>query len=321
MYNLNMKTKLILITSLALLTNTLADHNHENSLVNTLSDNTKEYRENIHKILSKTSKKIDNFFFKENLESLSYDDSYALLELNSSYDQDNSTQFDQRFRIKLKLPRLEEVFHLEIESEEERETEDFTENKNSNSKNDDVSVALAYLKEFKEDLKLKAKAGIKVRTSYLDPFIKAEINKKIDFNKFDLILDQEVRLSEKKEVEATSFIQFNKNINNIYSLHNYNQYYWHSQNKYNSEFYNSVYLTQKLTNNSYLQYITDINTNNVDSELETKRYSVKVKYRHFIKDWIYFDTIPENYYSINNNFDSKYAIRFNLGVYFNKISY
>lgn len=40
--------------------------------------------------------------------------------------------------------------------------------------------------------------------------------------------------------------------------------------------------------------------------------SASIRFRHYIKSWIYSDLIPKNYYRDENNFKNEYSIRFNL---------
>ncbi|MFK2824043.1 hypothetical protein ACH5BK_13865 [Arcobacter sp. YIC-80] len=285
-------------------------------------ENTKNIRETIHSSIINTSINIDNFFFEDTVDNLDYHNAYGLIELSASQNQHEDIVLDQRVKVKLKLPRLKEAIHIEIETDEQRDTIDNIENKTSESKKDDVNLALGYYKALKNNLNLKTKVGIKIK-SKLDPFIKIEAKKIFDNVNTNYIytLNQTFKYSNLKDLESTSYFKIDRAINESFSVHNFNQHYWQSQKENNSEIYHSIYLDQKLTNKNYLRYTANTNINNINSDMKIKRYALKLKYRHFIKKWLYIDTIPENYYSREEDFKPRYAIRFNLGMYFNKDSY
>lgn len=312
--------KLLLPLTILSVTNIYADHNESSTFLDDLIENTEKYRMSIHNVIVNTSSNVDNFFFEDKLEHKDYNSSFGLLELSLSHNQHEDVQFDQKFKVKLKLPRLKDNFRLEIESDEERESKDFVENKNSSSKNDNVNLGVAFYKKFKHDINFKSKVGLKIKSTF-DPFIKLTADKTYDYNNYYYTLGQILKESRTKKLESTTYFNIDKPLDEIYSVHNNYQYYWHSEEKADSEFYISLYLDQKLTNKSYLRYLINSNINNIDSVMKVKRYSAQVKYRHFLKKWLYIDTIPENYYSEELNFKPRYAIRFNLGMYFNKDSY
>ena len=285
-------------------------------------ENTNNFRETIHTSIINTSINVDNFFFEDTVDNLDYHNAYGLLEFSASQNQHESIVFDQRVKIKLKLPRLKESIHLEIETDEQRDTIDNVENKTSNSKNDDVSLALAYYKTLKNKVNLKTKAGLKIK-SKLDPFIKIEAKKIFNNPNSNYIytLSQALKYSKIHDLESTTYFKIDRPLNENLSAHNFYQHYWQSQEENDSEFYSSIYLDQKLSNKDYIRYTANANINNIDSDMKVKRYALKLKYRHFIKKWLYVDAIPENYYSKEQDFKPRYAIRFNLGMYFNKDSY
>lgn len=291
-----------------------------NTYLNTVIEDTNKYRKSIHKSLVKASSDIDYYFDNTKRDINEYSDTYGLVQLSAYQNQHGSIKFDQKVKVKLKLPKLKENFKLVFESDEIRENVDHIEDHTQNN-NDDFNLALAYNQLFGDTIDFKTKVGVKLKTK-IDPFVKIEAkNTWYDVNSIDYTISQSFKQSVIEKLESISYLRLDKNINDIFSIHNYNEYYWHSPQKEDTEFYNSIYLNHYVSDRSHLTYTFGVNTNNIDSNLKVKRYSVKAKYRHFLKKWLYVDTVPENYYNEDLNFKPRYAIRFNLGIYFNKGSY
>jgi len=292
------------------------------SYLESFISNTNEYRKDIHHYIIDISSNIDNYWNDDILNQKDmnkYSDSYGLFELSAFQNQHDSLNFDQRVKIKLKLPKLKDSFRLVFESDEVDENKDYIESHNSNS-NDDFNLGLTY-ETLKRDIELRTKVGIKLR-SKLDPFIKLSAKRTWeDINGIDLTLGQNIKQSVIKKLESTSYVSLDKKINDYYSLHQYTEYYWHSDERRDSQIIPSVHLKQKIDSKNYFTYSFSSNIDNIDTNLRLKRHSAKVKYRHFLKKWLYLDAIPENYYSYDNNFKPRYAMRFNIGMYFNKGSY
>lgn len=301
-------------------TSLLADHRHDSTFLNELIEKTTDYRKSIHNSIINTSSNVDNFFFEDKLKNVDYNEAYGLLELSISQNQHEDIQIDQKFKVKLKLPRLKENIHLEVESDDERESIDFIENKTSNSKKDNINFAIAHYKKLQNDINIQTKIGLKIKSTF-DPFIKVSADKTIEYNDTYYTISQSLKESKRKELESTTYFKIDKPLTNKYSVHNYNQHYWQSKNKEDNEFYSSLYLNQTLSNQSYIRYTLYSNIDNINSNMKVKRYAAQIKYRHFLKKWLYIDTIPENYYKRELDFKPRYGIKFNIGMYFNKDSY
>jgi hypothetical protein len=291
------------------------------SYLESFISNTNDHRKDIHKYLIDMSNNLDNYGDDDvkDIDLNNYSDAYGLLELSAFQNQHENVNFDQRIKIKLKLPKLKDRFRLVFESDELDENKDYIENHNSNTK-DAFNLALKYV-SLKKYIELSTKVGIKLR-SKLDPFVKLSAKRTWeDINGIDLTLGQSIKQSVVNKLESTSYISLDKKLNDYYSLHQYTEYYWHSSERRDSQIIPSIHLKQKLNSTNYLTYSFSSNIDNTDTNLRLKRHSGKVKYRHFLKKWLYLDAIPENYYSYDNNFKPRYAIRFNIGMYFNKGSY
>lgn len=280
---------------------------------------TEEYRKYTHQKLIESSANIDNYFFDEkNKLDTRYNDTYGFIELSASQNQHESVEFNQKVKIKFALPKLKNRLKLVFETDNERDSKDFIENQN---KNNDFNLSLAYEQLLDNDIDFSTKAGIKLGTN-IDPFIKVQA-KKVWENIYglDYILSQSFKESVDKKLESTSYFHISKKLTDDLYLHNYNEHYWQSGYSKDSEFYHSIYLNERLSNKNYLTYQIDTNIDNIDSNMKIKRYSAKLKFRHYIRSWLYTDVIPENFYREDLDFKPRYAIRFNLGMFINKDSY
>ncbi len=308
-------------TSLLLLTCINLQANEDKSYFELAIEETNDYRKFIHESLVSSASAIDNYYFeKKNKNIEDYSSTYGKIELSTFYNEDENLSFDQRVKIKLKLPKLKDRLRLVFESDEDRESKDYVENHTQN-KNDDFNLALLYSKIVNDSIDFKTKLGVKLNNG-LDPFVKADIEKRWEnINTLDYVLKQTVKESVEKKLETTTSFKVSKKLTTNFYLHNYNEYYWHSIDKENSEFAHSIYLNQRVTNKDLLTYQIATSINNIDSNMKIKRNSLSLKYRHLFKKWLYVDVIPENYYKIEDNFKPKYALRLNLGMIFNKDSY
>jgi hypothetical protein len=310
------------LTTSLLLFVTIANANEQNSsYLDLIIKETKDYRKFIHKSLVDSASTVDNYYFEDKNKNIQdYHSTYGIIELSAFYNEDNNLSFDQRIKIKLKLPKLKDRLRLVIESDEDRQSKDFVENHTKN-KDDNFNLALLYSKIVNDSIDFNTKLGIKLNKG-LDPFIKSTIEKRWDnINSFDFILSQSLKQSVEKKLESTSYFKISKELSTNFYLHNYNEYYWHSVNKENSDFFHSVYLNQRVSDKDLISYEIGTNINNEYSNLRIKRNSISVKYRHYFKSWLYSDIIPENYYRYEDNFKPKFGLRFNLGIKFNKDSY
>lgn len=306
--------KIIYVLSLS---NSLLYAQYNPSYTDIVINTTNKYREYIHNSLVKTSSYLDNYYFENKYEDLDkYNNTYALIELSVYKNHSNNIKFDQKVKIKLELPKLQDKIQLVLESEEKRDSQDFVENHTTN-KNDKYNLSLLYNKKLKNIISLKAKLGLKINKK-LDPFVKIEAKKTWNKDKYKFVISQALKQSVNKKLESTTFVELTTKINQKKSISLYNEYYWNSPKKNVSSFYNSISLNQKLSNKNYLTYKVDLNTDNEKSNLKTKRFSFQVKYRHLIKKWLYIDFIPENFYKREENFKSQYGLRFNIGIYFSK---
>jgi len=292
----------------------------ETSYFEDVIESTNEYRKSMHQTLMGTAENIDNFFDASEYKLKGYNNTYGLIQLSAFYNQSNGVHFDQKVSIKLKLPKLKRKFNLLFESDEIRENIDFTENHTKNN-NDNFNLSLLHEKYLRNNIDTKTKIGVKLGST-LNPFIKAEIRKLLKDSKgVNYTFSQAIKQSLKDKLESTSYIRLDKALNDLYSIHNYNEYYWKSTKSKDSEFYSSIYLNQKLSSKDHISYTFGTNINNIDSNLKVKRYSATLKYRHWLRKWIYIDTIPENYYSEDQDFKPKYSVKINLGMYISKNAY
>ena len=309
-----------LLLPILILNSTLLYSNEDLSYLDQIIDDTNDYRKGMHTTLMDISSSLDDYISDEQMNREDYHPTYALIEFSAYQNQHENIQFNPKVKIKLKLPKLKDKFRLEFESDEVHKSNDFIEDKDENT-NNDYNLGIGYFKEFKNSVNLKTKVGVKLR-SKLDPFIKTILYKTwTNSDQVSATLKQDIKQSVIKKLESTSSILISKKLNDKYSLHNYNEYYWQSENKEDTQLSSSLYLNDKINDKNNLTYSLNSSINNVDSNLKLKRFSVKIHYRHLLKEWLYTDVIPENYYKEDLDFKPRYAIKFNIGMYLNKASY
>lgn len=292
----------------------------QDSYLEEIIKNTDGYRKDMHHTLINTAKGIDNIFDNSENKIEDYDKTYGLIQLSTFYNEEEGLHFDQKVRIKFKLPKLKNKLKnklkLLLENGKIRENSDFIEDTNHN-----FNLSLLYENYLGENISFKTKGGVRLGKT-LNLFIKSEIKKIIeDMQGIDYTFSQSVKESIEDKLELTSYIRLDKPLNDIYSLHNYYQYYWQPRNNNDSEYYTSVYLIQKISNKSTLTYTLGSHIDNINSNLKVKRYNATINFRHWLRKWIFIDIIPENYYLGEENFKPRYSIRFSFGMYINKDSY
>jgi len=110
---------------------------------------------------------------------------------------------------------------------------------------------------------------------------------------------------------------YNYKINSQYMFSNYNEYYINSKIK-NDNIYSSLRINQKLTKKSYINYVTSIDINDEESNLQTKKYKTYISYRKYIRRWLYYDIVPYIEWERDNNFNEKLGLKVNLGILISK---
>lgn len=293
----------------------------QQSYLEEMLDSTNEYRKYIHHQLVSSAHSIDNYYFEEeNHELDDYKNTYALVQLSAFYSDDDKLTFKPKVKLKLKLPRLKDRLNLVFESDEQRDSTDYVEDHTQNEDND-YNLSLLYNKYLKNSFKFKAKVGIKLH-SKVDPFVKVELKKHWrDIKSFDFILSNSLKQSVEKKLEYTSYFEIVRPINHYFTVHNYNEYYWNSPNKADSEIYNTVYLNQKLDDKNLLTYKIDSNIDNIDTNLKLKRYSAKIKYRHYFKNWLYTDVVQKTTIKMIVDLNQNLLLSLILVYFLIKISY
>lgn len=318
--------KKTLILSFFILSNI---HAQEANFLEKLIESTNDYRKTFHQSAINISSSIDGYFIEKELKNSNYDTSFIHIELSSFSNENHSLKFDQKIRLRLKLPKLKDQFRIELESDEIRQSNDNIEDHTQNQRNENYNLALAYYKNLKNNIDLNTKLGIRLRHK-LDPFLRINLKKTWNINEeFEYTLSQRLNQSVIKKLESTTYLRLDKKLNDTFSIHNYYEHYWHSMNDQYNEVYTSIYLQQKLSSKAELTYTINSSINNINDEIENqktelrpKRYALNLRYRKYLKSWLYYDIIPEVHYNEENNFSKdNYAARFNLGIYFNKGSY
>ena len=315
-----MKPILLLIIIHTLL---LSFHNHE---INQYNKNESNLEKTLDKVENKlkivydklniSSKNIDEFITKE-YDNTIYTNSYIRFETSIEKRESNSVKIKPNIDIRIKLPKLKDKLSLTFNNNDNKINPNYQDsNEKINYKDDDYNVGILY-NIIKRDINLKFRVGAKISFNpYL--YVKAEAKKKFDLNQNNnLILEQKVKYSDKYEIDNYSSIRYNYKINKNYLFSNFNEYYINSKINDNN-LYNSFRINHIISNDSYLNYVTSVDSNDDNSTFQTKRYGVYVSYRKYIRKWLYYDLLPNIQWKRDNDFNTNTGIKINIGIIIKK---
>lgn len=319
-----MKTLFKILIILLLPLSLYAFHDHEKeqqhqediSFINTMLNSTENYLKYAYDQVNYFSKVLDETLTQE--KSLyKYENSSIHVETYYSHKETKGTDVGVTFRVKLRLPQLKEKLKLVIENDDNKVGKEYSDNNETVPyKDDKTSLALEYDK-YKKYLNLKTKAGVKVRAhSYV--FINTSISKKFDLtNSWDFTAHEKIELNSKNNFENITTLSFNKRINNRLRFANTNQYYWNEKSSDNN-IYNSLRIMHKTSSKDTFNYVTSVASNDSGTNFQTKNYDAYISYKHHIRKWLYYDIVPALYWERADDFNTRYAFKFSLGVLIGK---
>ncbi len=277
------------------------------------------FRDYLSEKFTKFSNKVDSFLANENEENFQDNKSYIHFQYAIEKVQHNKTSnnFDVSFRIK--VPKAKNRYRIELGSIDKRNNELTGELKDARiddvNKSENFAAGIGYGKQLKEYLNFSTGIGVRIKLDELDPYIKAKVIRVINITEnWNSDLAQQFYLFNERGLESTTSYEIYKIYNESFKFSNYNEFFWKEQER-DDNFYNSFRLFQTLSEKESLSYITSASTNNVDSNMQVKNYQAYVAYRHFFKKWFYYDVIPKYIWLRENDFNPRYAIRFNIGMF------
>lgn len=291
---------------------------NENSSLDKILANIDETVNFININLNNYSKNLDEFLTNQYDESI-YDRSYIKFENSFEYDKYGDFSYTPKFTLRLKLPKLQKRFSLEIDNTENSINQNINENNidiDSNEKvkfkDDNYSIGLIY-NRISKDINLSFKSGVKVSANSF-VYIKTSAFKTVNINEnSEILIKDEIRFSDRYKIDNSFIINYNYIFNEKYQFSNYNEYFFNSIKK-DDEIYNSIRLTDKINDKRYLNYVFSIYSNNINSELEIKDYTLYLSHRKYIKNWLYFDVIPSLTFQQIYDYNVNPGIKFNLGI-------
>ncbi len=290
---------------------------HKHSALEQFLDSTENYLAYIYDGLNHTARFIDETITGERSKHI-YDENY--IHVQSYYDvvQSAKNSTGVNVRIKIKLPNLKEKYKLILENDDNKvANEKYNDSTETvDYKDDKYNLGLQY-DTLKKDVNLKFKAGIKLRAnSYA--FLRASANKKFTMtDSWYFKVFETLELNTKKNLENTTAMNFYKDINKKLEFVNHNEYYWNEKDRIDNT-YNSLRINQQLNHKNSLNYVAGLSSNDSSSNFQTKHYDAYIAFKQYIRPWLYYDVIPKVFWNRDNNFDAKYAFRFNLGIIIGK---
>ena len=315
-----MKILLILIFQVLLFSQTIDDNktNGNSSFLEESLEFGEGFRDYISQRVIYFSTNIDNYLSDTPDNKIYNNQTYVHLEQSYEKNQGKSIDGATKFRLRLKLPKLEEKYNLEIWNTKDNSDKSNDLRIDDPKNNQGVNAGISYAKKLKEYLNFTSGLGIKINLNRFEPFAKAAISKQINTS-YDWIVDlsERIYISDKNGFDTTSSFEIYKIYNEVYKISTYNEYYWNEQIR-NDNIYNSLRLYQELSEKTYLSYVISTTSNNNDSDMQVKTYQAYVSYRYYIKKWIYYDIIPKFSRERVNDFDSNFGIQINFGMFFGK---
>lgn len=284
----------------------------EHSLSNQLLNNTEHYLKHVYDYVNSFSKSLDETLTGEK-SNYTYTNSYVRLETYYDYKESKDNDLGINLRVKLRLPQLKERLKLVFENEDDKVGQNYEDsNEKVAYKDDSFSLALEYDK-FKQYYNLNFKSGAKLKSNpYI--FINAKVSKKYDLNStWNFDMEEKIELNTRNSLENTTSLYFTNKISNRLTFVQFNQYYWDLDHEDNNT-HNSLRLAQKLSQKNSFNYVTSVASNDDNTHFQTKLYNAYIAYKHYIRKWLYYDLVPGLYWEREDNFETQYAFRFNIGI-------
>lgn len=270
-----------------------------------------------HNKLNESSKFIDEYITNEEDDTI-YTDSFIRIENSIEKIESKDVEYEPNIDIRLKLPKLKDKLLLTIDNnDEDRVNEEFQDsNEQITNKDDNYNIGLLY-NTAKKNYNLKLKISLKTTTNpYLYTQGVISKNFKID-EKNSIFLQEKLRYSHKHKFDNYISFKYSHKIDENFSFHNFNEHHINSEEK-NDNTHNSLRLHQKLSNKRYLNYVTAIESDDVDSSFKIKEYTAYISYREYIRKWLYFDIVPSLNWYREYDFDRDIGLKLNLGVLISK---
>ena len=278
-----------------------------------LLKNTMSYKNVIHTNYTNTAISIDNYITNDysdvNTKIMS-DKNYIFIKSSLLRSSKDKIKYENKIRFKLYLPKFRKKYDLVFESDDDLKT---NESINKNDENIEYDLALNKRNKLLSGLEFNKKIGIKIRNK-LNPFLQISLLKKGNIFNLDYLLSQELKESYINKLELNSLVQVTKKINNTNKFTNSNRYYWNSRYKKENNISNLFSIQTKYSNKNSLSYNILFNSDNKDSNFKLKRYSFFLDFKHKIKEWLYLNITPENYYSSESSFKPKYLFGLSLSL-------
>lgn len=266
--------------------------------------------------LNLTSKYIDEFLTNQQDNTI-YTNSYIRLESTYFKQTNIQSSFQSNVDIKIHLPKLKEKLSFEINNQENKVNQTFNDSEEEVKYKDNSYNAGLLYQILKDQLDLSFKLGVKLST-HPNLFAQATAKKSYPLNFNHLIeLEEKLKYSNKKELENTTSLRYTYKINSRLNFSNLNEYYTNTK-EYSDYFHNSLRLNHTLSKKSYINYVGHMETNNSGSQLKVKTYGSYVSYRRYIRNWLYYDVVPNVVFEEKNDFKEEYGIKVRLGFFIGK---
>lgn len=205
---------------------------------------------------------------------------------------------------RLVLPNTQNKLRLVFESDSESEKEstdsskEILEKKNADDTNN-IAAGLSYIVE-KSGIKFSSTSGVIVKVP-VDVFIKLGAKKTIEFSRWILKIDEEIKWINNSGLTSNLDLNFDRSLSRRTLLRFMNNFFWNDQD-YVIRFENGPSMFYQISETKALSYHAHIISINEPSFLLTN-YILKLTYRQSLyKDWIFGSLTPFINFPRENNF-------------------
>jgi hypothetical protein len=175
-------------------------------------------------------------------------------------------------KLKIKLPKEKNRLKLVVKANKD-ESKKFVKNHRIEN-NDYINFAIEYNNSFLNTISIKTKIGINLNNQ-IDSFAKLSATKTWrNFYGVDYTFGQSIKDSIINTLEYKSYFKLDTKLNETYSLHNCYESYWQNEKENNTELNSSIYLDQRVSEDSNLLYKIGLISNDSDSNIQ-----INIKYK------------------------------------------
>jgi hypothetical protein len=278
-----------------------------------------KYHSDLSHWLVETSDSIDGYFIEGNTTQQSK--TYAELKTSFAVENQHSSEYAIRLRLRLNLPRIQKKLRVVFEdADSDDELYDGTKLDNdSHLEKKDYSLRLEYFNYIKNKLNLTIGAGIRIKQLHLRPYFDLK-------GRYSLHEDskEKIMINNRFRYYTNGDIENKISLNTLYYFDesfffNTNNYIQYKNSKKSQTIVNNYSYIKILDNKRQARAGVSFVSNLDDMELFLDHIQLYGIYRYvFYKNWLYYEISPSILFRKENNYNTSYRFMVNFGAIFRK---